>query len=56
MSYGINAIYALNTYGIGVENAARILSKYYPDEKSFFVELLEAEKKYIRTRKFWDKN
>ena len=55
MTYGMNAIYAMNTYGVGVENAARVLSKYHPNEESFFAELLEAEKKYIRTRKFWDR-
>ncbi|RLI78885.1 helicase [Archaeoglobales archaeon] len=55
MSYGMNAVYAMNTYGVGVESAARILSRYYPNEESFFAELLEAEKRYIRTRKFWDR-
>jgi ATP-dependent Lhr-like helicase len=44
----------MNTYGVGVENASRILGKYYPDEDSFFRELMEAEKRFIRTRKFWD--
>lgn len=54
MGYGKKAVYAMNTHGVGAENAARILSKFYPDEDSFFLELLEAEKRYIRTRKFWD--
>jgi ATP-dependent Lhr-like helicase len=54
MSYGKKAVYAMNTHGVGAENAARILSRYYSGEDSFFLELLEAEKRYIRTRRFWD--
>jgi len=54
MAYGMKAVFAMNTYGVGVENASRILSRYYPDEDSFFMELMEAEKRFIRTRKFWD--
>lgn len=53
MSYGKKAVYAMNTHGVGAENAARILAKYYANERDFFLELLEAEKRYIRTRKFW---
>ena len=53
-THGMRAVYALNTYGIGVDTASRILMGYYPDEKSFFKALLEAEKNYIRTRAFWD--
>lgn len=54
MAYGKRAVYALNTHGIGVESASRILSKFCPDEDTFFLKLLEAEKQYIRTRRFWD--
>ncbi len=53
MSYGKKAIYAMNTYGIGAETAARILSRYYRSEEEFFKALLDAEKNYVRTRKFW---
>ncbi len=52
--HGKRAVYALNTYGIGVETASRILMRYYPDERSFLKALLEAEKNYIRSRAFWD--
>jgi|Deesub1362A_J573_1020465.scaffolds.fasta_scaffold00489_2 ATP-dependent Lhr-like helicase len=54
MAYGRRAIYAMNSHGIGAESASRLLSRFYPDEESFFRELLEAEKRYIRTRRFWD--
>ncbi len=52
--HGKRAAYALCTYGIGVDTAARVLSGFYPDEREFFKKLLETEKNYIRTRKFWD--
>jgi len=53
-SYGKKAVYALNAYGVGAEVAARILSRHYLNDKDFFKALLEAEKNYVRTRKFWD--
>ena len=53
MCYGKRAVYAMNTHGVGAETAARILAKYYRNDEEFFKELLEAEKRYIRTRKFW---
>ena len=53
MCYGKRAVYAMNTHGVGADTAARILAKYYRNEEEFFKELLEAEKRYIRTRKFW---
>ncbi|MEM4496021.1 MAG: DEAD/DEAH box helicase [Archaeoglobaceae archaeon] len=54
MCYGKKAVYALNTYGIGAETAARILSKHYSSDEDFFKALLKAERDFIRTRKFWD--
>ncbi|MBE8539960.1 DEAD/DEAH box helicase [Geoglobus acetivorans] len=54
MVHGMKAVYALNTYGIGVETATRILLNFYPDEESFLKALLEAEKNYIKSRAFWD--
>ncbi|WP_456469350.1 DEAD/DEAH box helicase [Archaeoglobus sp.] len=53
MSYGKMAVYALSTYGIGAETAARILSKFYLTEDDFFKALIEAERNYVRTRRFW---
>ena len=52
--YGKRAIYALSTYGIGAETAARILSRYYISEDDFFKALIEAERKYVMTRRFWN--
>jgi ATP-dependent Lhr-like helicase len=54
LSHGMKAVLAMNTHGVGAENAARILSKYYESEEKFYLELMEAERRYIRTRGFWD--
>lgn len=54
MGYGKRAVYALSTYGIGADTAARILSRFYPADDDFFKALIEAERNYVRTRKFWD--
>ena len=54
MVYGKRAVYAMNTLGVGAETASKILAKPYRNEEEFFLELLEAEKRFIRTRRFWD--
>jgi ATP-dependent Lhr-like helicase len=53
-SYGMRGVFAMLTYGIGFETAKRILSKFFENEDDFFKALLDAERNYIRTRKFWD--
>jgi ATP-dependent Lhr-like helicase len=52
-SYGPKAALALSVYGIGPRSAARILMMYKSDEKSFFIDLLEAQKNFVRTKKYW---
>lgn len=54
MGYGKRAVYALSTYGIGADTAARILTGFYPTDDDFFKALMEAERRYVRTRRFWD--
>lgn len=51
---GKQALIVLAARGIGPETAAKILSKKYDDENDFYMEILNAERKYIRTRAFWD--
>ncbi|MDK2869954.1 MULTISPECIES: DEAD/DEAH box helicase [Pyrococcus] len=51
-AYGKDALLALATYGVGVESATRILRDYRG--KSLIKALIEAEKHYIQTRKFWE--
>jgi ATP-dependent Lhr-like helicase len=52
-SYGPKAVVALSVYGIGPKSAARILMMYKRDETSFFIDLLEAQKNFVRTKKYW---
>jgi len=52
-SYGRRAAWALAVYGVGPETAARVLAKIIRDEDAFFAELLEAQKKFIRTKRYW---
>jgi ATP-dependent Lhr-like helicase len=52
-AYGRRAAIALATYGVGVESAARVLQNIRKDEMQFFSDLLEAQKKFIRTRRYW---
>jgi ATP-dependent Lhr-like helicase len=54
LSHGRRAVLAMNTHGVGAENASRILSRYFRNDDEFYKELMEAEKRYIRTRGFWD--
>lgn len=53
-SYGLRGVYAMLTYGIGFETAKRILSRFFENDDDFFRALLEAERNYIRTKKFWN--
>lgn len=44
---------ALATYGIGVDTAARLLKYVRGDYKMFFVDVIDAQKNFIKNRKFW---
>jgi ATP-dependent Lhr-like helicase len=55
LSYGKQAIIALQVKGVGPETASRILGKMHPDDEQFYVDLLKAKIQYLRTREFWDK-
>jgi ATP-dependent Lhr-like helicase len=51
--YGKKAAIALAARGIGPETAKRILAKYHKDEDDFLRDILEAEKLYLRTKRYW---
>jgi len=53
MTYGKKAAIAFSVRGVGAENAKRVLSRYFRDENEFFEALLDAEKTFIRNRRFW---
>jgi ATP-dependent Lhr-like helicase len=55
LSYGKQAVRALQVKGVGPETASRILGRMHPDENTFYMDLLKAKVQYLRTREFWDK-
>jgi ATP-dependent helicase Lhr and Lhr-like helicase len=55
LSYGKQAIQALEVKGVGPETASRILGKMHPKEDEFYLDLLKAKIQFLRTREFWDK-
>jgi len=55
LSYGKQAVRALQVKGVGAETASRILGKMQPEEDKFYMDLLKAKVQYLRTREFWDK-
>jgi len=52
-TYGKKAAIALAAKGVGPTKAAKILSGGYKTEEKFYMEILKAERDYIRTRMFW---
>jgi ATP-dependent Lhr-like helicase len=54
LSYGKNAIRALEVKGVGPETASRILGKMHPSEDEFYLDLLKAKIQFLRTREFWN--
>ncbi|MFI5412690.1 MAG: DEAD/DEAH box helicase, partial [Candidatus Micrarchaeales archaeon] len=52
-SYGGRAAVALSTYGVGPTSAARILMMLRRQEKFFYIDLIEAQKQFIKTKKYW---
>ncbi len=51
--YGPRAVKALAVRGIGPKTATRILRGMYETEKDFVKALLNAERQFIRTKRFW---
>jgi len=54
LSYGKQAVRALQVKGVGAETASRILGKMHPREDEFYMDLLKAKIQFLRTREFWD--
>jgi ATP-dependent helicase Lhr and Lhr-like helicase len=55
LSYGKQAVVALQVKGVGPETASRILGKMHTDDDALYMDLLKAKVQYLRTREFWDK-
>ncbi len=52
-SYGGRALFALETYGVGPATASRLLARLHTTEDSLFTDLLEAQKTFLKNRKYW---
>ncbi len=52
-TYGKNAFIALATPGVGPSNMGRVLSRISDGEESFFLSLIDEERKFLKNRKFW---
>ncbi len=53
LTYGREFIKALAGKGVGPETAIRILAQQKDDEDEFYEAILEKEKEYTRTKKYW---
>ncbi len=52
-SYGGRAAIALSTYGVGPTSAARILMMFRKEDRLFYTDLIEAQKQFIKNKKYW---
>jgi ATP-dependent Lhr-like helicase len=52
-SYGRKAVLVLMGRGVGPESAASIIASSQDDE-DLYIKILEREKKYMSTKKYWD--
>ncbi len=53
MYFRSKAVKVLAGKGIGPTTAKRILGKYHKDDDNLFRDILEAEKQFARTKRFW---
>ena len=51
--FGWKAVFTLETYGIGKAGAARVLRMLKTTDKSFYLEVLETQRQFIKNRKYW---
>ncbi len=53
LTYKYKAVLCLAAHGVGPESAIRILSKYHRNDEELLKDIFEAEKQYIKTRRYW---
>lgn len=51
---GKRGVIALSTYGVGPTKSVGVLGKKFATEDEFFAALLEAQKTFIRTKRYWE--
>ena len=52
-AYGRRAIIALTARGVGPDTASRILGRMHKTEEELFKDLVEAERTFTRTHRYW---
>jgi ATP-dependent Lhr-like helicase len=52
-AYGKRALIALSSYGIGPSTADRLLKRLHKTEETFYLDLVEAQKLFIKNKKYW---
>lgn len=52
-AYGLRALIALATYGVGAKTAARVLRMLRKDVRHFLIDLINAQKQFVKTKKYW---
>ncbi|MFH1470513.1 MAG: DEAD/DEAH box helicase, partial [Candidatus Micrarchaeota archaeon] len=52
-AYGRRGAIALSVYGVGTETAARVLARMHENEDLLLIDLLEAQKNFIKTKRYW---
>ncbi|MFA5406101.1 MAG: DEAD/DEAH box helicase [Candidatus Nanoarchaeia archaeon] len=55
INYDYMAPYTVSGRGVGVRTALRILKGFYKTEVEFLKRIIEAEKQFIKTKKYWMK-
>ncbi|MCK4734403.1 MAG: hypothetical protein KAT65_18250, partial [Methanophagales archaeon] len=53
LSHGVLAVIALAARGVGPEVASKIIRKSKDADVSFYRNILEEERRYTRTKRFW---
>ena len=54
--YGRRAVIVLSGRGIGPETASRILSRFHKNREELFTDIMQAERTFARTHRFWKEN
>jgi len=52
-SYGKRGLLALLVYGVGAKTADRVLRRLHREEDTFYLDLIEEQKKFIKNKKYW---
>ncbi len=52
-AYGKRAVIALATYGVGIKTAGRVLAMLRSNTDLFVIDLINAQRQFIKNRKYW---